>query len=98
MAVGTSSPFQAPHCTRYWQVDGAHETDRAPYLSKAASHISLGSKDSAANIVRITTPAKATAPSPGSIVTTEPNCTSAISTDSMKMSIIDQRPIVFTSR
>ena len=64
----------------------------------AASHISRGSNASAANIVRITTAAKATAPKPGSIVTTEPNCTSATRIDSMKMSIIDQRPIALTMR
>ena len=59
----------------------------------AASHISLGSKVSAANIVRMTTAQKASAPIPGSIVITEPNATKAPSSDSMKMSIIDQRPI-----
>src|SRR6266478_5791978 len=59
----------------------------------AASHISRGSKVSAANIVRITTPQNASAPTPGSIVITEPNATSAPSSDSMKMSIIDQRPM-----
>ena len=37
------------------------------------------------------------APMPGSIVITEPNCTSAPSSDSMKMSIIDQRPIKRTT-
>ena len=44
-------------------------------------------------MVRITTAAKAIAPTPGSIVTIAPNCTSATRIDSMKMSIIDQRPI-----
>ncbi len=61
--------------------------------SAAASHISRGSKVSAANMVRITTPQKARAPTPGSIVITEPKATRAPSSDSIKMSIIDQRPM-----
>ena len=38
-------------------------------------------------MVRITTAQKANAPTPGSIVITEPNATSAPSNDSIKMSI-----------
>ena len=40
---------------------------------------------------------KATAPAPGSIVMTEPKTINAPSKDSMKMSIIDQRPIKRTT-
>ena len=50
-------------------------------------HISRGSKVSAANMVRITTAQKASAPTPGSIVITEPKATSAPSNDSMKISM-----------
>ena len=44
-----------------------------------------------------TTAQKATAPMPGSMVTARPNWTSAPSSDSMKMSTIDQRPIQATT-
>ena len=46
----------------------------------------------------MTTAAKATAPTPGAMVTTAPNCTSATSIEIMKTSIIDQRPIARTKR
>lgn len=48
-------------------------------------------------MVRITTAQKATAPTLGSMLTTAPNCTSATNNVSMKMSIIDQRPIAATT-
>jgi hypothetical protein len=60
--------------------------------------MSRGSNPSAASIVRITTPQNATAPTPGSMRTTEPNWTRATRIDSMKMSIIDQRPTALTMR
>ena len=49
-------------------------------------------------MVSTTTEAKAIAPMPGSTIESLPNWTSATSSDSMKMSIIDQRPIVLTIR
>jgi hypothetical protein len=65
-------------------------------LRPAASHIRRGSNVSAAKMVVNTTAQKASAPTPGSMVTARPNCTSAPKSDSMKMSTIDQRPIQAT--
>jgi hypothetical protein len=57
-----------------------------------------GSKVVAAIMVMTTTAAKEMAPMPGSIVAIEPNRTSPTNIDSMKISIIDQRPIASTMR
>src|SRR5690348_13480782 len=62
-------------------------------FSPAASHISRGSNAAAANMVMMTTAAKDTAPTPGLMVAIEPNWTRPARIESMKMSIIDQRPI-----
>ena len=47
-------------------------------------------------MVSTTTAQKASAPTPGWIVIAAPKVTSAPSSDSIKMSIIDQRPIKHT--
>ena len=64
----------------------------------AASHITRGSKQLAAAIVNTTTDAKANTPGLAVMLPRPPKCTSATRIETMKTSIIDQRPMKSISR
>src|SRR4030088_503042 len=63
-----------------------------------ASHISRGSNTMVASIVMITTAAKATRPPPACTAVSEPNCRRATSTETEKISMLDQRPMASMDR
>src|SRR5262249_29529683 len=107
LAVGLpSQPAGDRHCGDRYQPDGDEPAALHTRLAKlghsvlpsTASHISRGSKASAANMVMTTTAANATAPVLASTVASTPNCTSATRRESMKTSMLDQRPTASTQR
>src|SRR5882757_1437534 len=62
--------------------------------SVTASHISRESNTDVASIVMITTAAKATSPGPECTAVRAPNCRTATSIATEKISMLDQRPMV----
>src|SRR5579871_2588742 len=62
--------------------------------SATTSHMSRESKTMVANMVMITTAANATRPGPTCTAVNAPNCRTATSTETEKISMLDQRPIV----
>src|SRR5579862_3006952 len=71
---------------------------RTPACTALASHISRGSNTVVATMVMITTAANATRPPPACTAVKEPNCRMATSTDTEKMSMLDQRPMASMDR
>src|SRR5882757_855384 len=63
-------------------------------ISVVASHMSRESNTMVANMVMITTAAKATRPAPACTAVNEPNWSTATSIATEKISMLDQRPIV----
>ena len=70
----------------------------AGWWHRVLRHMRRGSKHCAAIMVISTTPANASAPRSGRTRSSAPNCTSAPSSEIMKTSILDQRPMLSIRR
>src|SRR3954466_14863722 len=75
-------------------VFGGLSHSRSATVPATASHMSRESNTAVASIVMITTAAKATSPGPECTAVNEPNCSTATSMATEKMSMLDQRPMV----
>src|SRR5438552_2053608 len=76
-----------------WNFGGLGHS-RSATVPATASHMSRESNTAVASIVMITTAAKATRPGPECTAVNAPNCRTATSIATEKISMLDQRPMV----